>query len=200
MALRAREEATNPGLQLLCGLPLSHPEQLLHGLHWLWVDAIGRQSQALWAAAVLQTLPSSDFYLVLQKFLLTTNGPKCPHLQAHHFRKTYGGKGRDEETDECTPFQNPSPPCLHCISASPGEFRNISARFPRCLSMSAQTSCLMTVQNLSPLPYISSLEAVILGLSAFVTSWLHWERRRRSLTEYWQQLKGGMGWGVGVVY
>lgn len=74
------------------------------------------------------------------------------------------GKGRDEETDECTLFQNAGPPGLHCISASPGEFRNTSVRFPRCLSMSAETSCLMTVQRLSPLSYVSSLETFTLEL------------------------------------
>lgn len=92
--LTSMQGGNSPGLQLLCSLPVSEPKQLLHGLHWLWVDAIGGQPQAFWAAAVLQTLPSSDFYLVFQAFLLTTNGPKCPHLQAHHFRKTWGQRKR----------------------------------------------------------------------------------------------------------
>jgi len=44
-----------------------------------------------------------NFYLVLQKFLLMVNGPKRPQLQAHHFRKTCGGKRKkiNKGTSEC---------------------------------------------------------------------------------------------------
>ena len=86
----------------------------------------------------------------------------------------------------CRPFQNSGPPCLHHISASPGDFRNTTVRFPRHFNMSAQPSCLVTARKLSLLAYVSSLGTVTLGLSAFVTSWLHWESCRHSLTKYWQ--------------
>lgn len=144
------------------------------------------------------------------------NGPNFPQLQAYCFRKTKPkAKNQkpktktkhvetkeeiDKERNERRPFQNSGLPCLHCISASPGNFRNMSVRFPRCLSMSAQSSCLMTVQKLSPLPYVSALGTVTLGLSTFVTSWLHWESCEHLPTKYWQELMGGIGWGDCVIF
>lgn len=111
---------------------------------------------------------------------------KLPSTKRTSLHKKHVGikEEMNKERGECTAFQNSGPP-LHCIS---DDFRNISVCFPGCWSMSAQTRCLMTVQKLSPLSYVSSLGTVTLWLSAFITSWLHWESWRYLQRKYWQQL------------
>lgn len=126
--------------------------------------------------------------------LLMVHGPNCPQLQKNVWgqRKRWIKKKMSVKPSETL--------VLLVYAASQGGFRNISVRFSRHLSMSAQPSGWWQCKKLSPFPYVSLLRTVTLGLSAFVTSWLHWKSCKHSISKYWQQPTGNMGWGDCVIY